>query len=100
MWTEACTTLMRLHAEGTGGSVTEALAAAHRLLEELGQELDGTVSDASMVPRELTASLHCMVAQHGLQHVRAAQRAIGEPHPTLNQMFHAVVQWKVKGYDQ
>ena len=35
-----------------------------------------------------------------LQHVRQAQRAIGEPHAKLNEIFHEVVTWKVRGYDQ
>ena len=39
-----------------------------------------------------------MVAAHGLQAVRAAQRSLGEPHPAMNHIFHDVVQWKVQGF--
>ena len=103
MWTEACTSLMRLHAEGgDGAAVTEALAAAHRLLEECAPQIAATSAAASapVAPREITACVYRLVAEHGLQHVRAAQRAIGEPHAALNHIFHEVVQWKVRGYDR
>ena len=97
LWAEACTTLMRLHAAGDddGASITEALAAAHRLLDE------STSSQASATaPREVTACIYQLVSVHGLQHVRAAQRSIGEAHPALNHIFHEVVERKVLGYDR
>lgn len=106
LWTEACTTLMRLHAEGgEGATVTEALAAAHRLLDECGPLLAagsgaGAAADVSVAPREITACVYQLVAEYGLQHVRAAQRSIGEPHAALNHIFHEVVQWKVRGFDR
>ena len=103
LWTTACTTLMRLHADGgDGAAVTEALAAAHRLLEECGPALAAAsaAADAPIAPREITACVYELVAEYGLQHVRAAQRSIGEPHAALNHIFHEVVQWKVKGYDR
>ena len=82
-----------------GASITEALAAAHRLLDECGPQL-GAHGDMTIAPREITASVYRMIARHGLQQVRSAQRAIGDPHPALNHIFHEVVQWKVRGYDQ
>ena len=84
-----------------GGSVTEALAAAHRLLEECAPLLAaaGAAADTPIAPREITACVYHLVAEHGLQQVRAAQRSVGEPHAALNNIFHDVVQWKVKGYD-
>ena len=103
LWAESCITLMQLHADGGDGtSVTEALAAAHRLLDECGPLLTASpaASDAPVAPREITACIYQLVAMHGLQHVRAAQRTIGEPHATLNIIFHEVVQWKVRGYDR
>ena len=101
LWTVACTTLMRLHAEGgDGASVTEALAAAHRLLEECAQPLASKAADAPAAPREITACVYKLIAEHGLQHVRASQRTIGEPHAALNHIFHEVVQWKTRGFDR
>ena len=57
-------------------------------------------AEASVAPREITACVYQLVAEHGLQHVRASQRQIGEPHAALNGIFHEVVQWKVRGYDR
>ena len=57
-------------------------------------------ADAPVAPKEVTACIYQLVAERGLQHVRAAQRSIGEPHAALNHIFHEVVQWKVKGFDR
>lgn len=104
-WRESCTTLMRLHAaaDDEGGSVTEALAAAHRLLDEDSSHqtaLRPAAADAPVAPRPVMECVYQLVATNGLQHVRAAQRAIGEAHPALNLIFHEVVERKVHGYDR
>ena len=52
-----------------------------------------------MAPREIAASVYQLIATHGLQQVRAAQRSVGEAHPALNLIFHDVVTWKARGYD-
>lgn len=103
LWTEACTTLMRLHAAGDdeGASVTEALAASHRLLDECNpQPTTAAVGSAPVAPREVTACVYALVSAHGLQRVRAAQRSVGEAHPALNAIFHEVVERKVHGFDR
>ena len=98
-WTLACTTLMKLHAEGgEGASVAEALAAAHRLLEECGSILPAG-PDGPVAPREITACMYRLIAEHGLQQIRASQRAIGEPHAAMNRIFHEVVQLRARGYN-
>ena len=51
-----------------------------------------------MAPREIAAAVYQMVAKHGLQAVRAAQRSLGDPHSAINHIFHDVVQWKVHGF--
>ena len=108
-WTFACSTLMKLHAQGgEGASVSESLAAAHRLLEEcddgalLGAAASGPSadSDGPVAPREITACVYRLIADHGLQHVRASQRAVGEPHAALNKIFHEVVALRTRGYDR
>ena len=94
---------MRLHAEGgDGAALTEALAAAQRLLDECAPLIaaKSASSGAPVAPREVSACVYQLVAEYGLQQVRAAQRSIGEPHIALNQIFHEVVEWKVKGFDQ
>ena len=103
LWTEACMTLMRLHADGSEGtSVREALAAAHRLLDECAPQLAAAsaAARAPAAPREITACIYRLTSLHGLQHVRSEQRAIGDIHPALNDIFHEVVLWKVNGYDR
>ena len=103
LWTIACTTLMRLHATGDdeGASVTEALAASHRLLDECNsQSTTAAVGTAPVAPREVTACVYALVSAHGLQRVRAAQRSVGEAHPALNAIFHEVVERKVHGFDR
>ena len=83
LWTRACVALMGLHADGDAASIGEALAAAHRLLEAIG---DGADDDGDGgAPREVTAAIYKMVGAHGLQAVRGAQRgALGEAHPAMN----------------
>ena len=104
LWVEACTVLMQMHTAGgdEGASVTEALAAAHRLLDECSPQLGGAAAAAEslVAPREVTMCVYQLVSLHGLQAVRAAQRSIGEPHPALNATFHEVVEHKVSGYDR
>ena len=90
-WTQACAALMQLHAQGDAAAVVEGLAAAKRLLDACG-------ADEAVAPREIAAAVYQMVAAHGLQAVRAAQRSLGEPHPAMNHIFHDVVQWKVQGF--
>ena len=99
LWTRACVALMGLHADGDATSIGEALAAAHRLLEAIG---DGADDDGDGgAPREVTAAIYKMVGAHGLQAVRGAQRgALGEAHPAMNAIWHEVVEWKVFGYDR
>ena len=53
-----------------------------------------------VAPREVTACVYQLVAAHGLQSVRAAQRSLGEAHPALNHIFHDVVEWQVRGFDR
>ena len=91
-WSQACTTLLGLHAQcDEPASLAEALAAAQRILD---------AAPSPHAPREVVAAVYQLVATHGLQRVRAAQRTLGEPHPALNHTFHEVVQWQVRGFDR
>ena len=61
LWTRACVALMGLHADGDATSIGEALAAAHRLLEAIG---DGADDDGDGgAPREVTAAIYKMVVR-------------------------------------
>ena len=91
---------MQQLAGGEAGAITEALAAAQRLLEAYGGDVTGASEAEAVAPREITACVYQMVAAHGLQQVRSAQRALGPAHPAINHIFHEVVQWKVRGFDQ
>mmetsp|Transcript_30555 Transcript_30555/g.72017 ORF Transcript_30555/g.72017 Transcript_30555/m.72017 type:complete len:85 (+) Transcript_30555:246-500(+) len=82
---------MQLHAAGDAAAIPEALGAAKRLLDACGV-------DEAVAPREIAAAVYQMVAKHGLQAVRAAQRNLGDPHSAVNHIFHDVVQWKVHGF--
>ena len=105
-WSQACTRLIELHTteEGEEGVIlAEALAAVHRLLEEYHGPSIGaspSVDCNTNAPRQVVAAVYKLTSVHGLQHVRTAQRSIGEPHPILNHIFHEAVQWKVRGFDR
>ena len=91
---------MQLHAsaDSGSGSLVEALAAAQRLLKACTPAPSS--GGAAPAPREVTACVYRLVSTHGLQGVRAAQRTLGEPHASLNHIFHEVVQWQVMGWDR
>ena len=94
---------MQQLAAGDASGITEALAAAQRLLDAYGSDVSGgseSFESEAVAPREITACVYQMVAAHGLQQVRGAQRALGPAHPAINHIFHEVVQWKVRGFDQ
>lgn len=97
---EVCTLLMHQLAACGQRRISEALAAAHRLLEVGSFEV--SVSDAELIvpSREVTDCVYQMVAAHGLQQVRTAQRVVGLAHPAIDKIFREVVQWNVRGFDK
>ena len=56
-------------------------------------------AEVALLP-SLTQPLACLISACGLQAVREAQAALGEPHALLNEAFHEAVRWRWNGFDR